>query len=149
MHHDPQGRELGSFETEVEHDDDDRRHSDSMLSDAELALHRPGYRTLTWINDDEVVAAYRQYCADQDNAWRRPAGAYPLSAGAGNACTIDGRPGRLVKEGDWLVCKPVSKPADAAPLPTDPVYDVAEGQRVKDEAWRAMCAAQDEAWKRR
>jgi len=147
VHRDPQGRQLGSFETEVDHDDDDRRHSDSMLSDAELALHRPGYRTLTRINDDEAVAAYRQYCADQDNAWRKPAGAYPLSAGTGNPCTINGAPGVLVKEGDWLVCKPVSNSTDT--VPTGPIYDAAEANRIKEAAWREMCAVQDQAWRRR
>ena len=43
-------------------------------------------------------------------AWRNPPrdaafgaypyGAYPLSAGEGNQCTIDGRPGLLTRQGD-------------------------------------------------
>src|SRR5262249_3746231 len=62
VHRDPAGRELGSFETEVDHDDDDQRHGDAQLmSDAFLALHRPGYRTSHRVNDDEAVKAYNEY----------------------------------------------------------------------------------------
>jgi hypothetical protein len=40
-----------------------------------------------------------------------PAGSYPLSAGEGGRCTIDGQDGRLVREGNWLVCRPTSNDA--------------------------------------
>ena len=35
-----------------------------------------------------------------------PTGAYPLSAGEGTSCTVNGAPGTLVRQGDWLVCQP-------------------------------------------
>jgi len=98
-------------------------------------------------------AAYAESVRRMCDAWKGdvapPAGAYPLSAGAGTACTIDGRPGRLVKsdDGDWLVCKPVNTRTDA--LPTGPIYDAAEAARIKEAAWREMCAVQDQAWRRR
>lgn len=41
------------------------------------------------------------------NAWKRdspPPGAYPLAAGLGTAYIVDGRAGRLVRQGEWLVC---------------------------------------------
>src|SRR5262245_18564353 len=118
VHREPFGRELGSFETEVERDDEDDRgrRDDAALSGAALALHRPGYRASTRVNDDAAVEAYRQYIADQANAWKKrnaqpPPGAYPLSAGVGTACSINGAPGVLVEsdDGQWLVCKPASR----------------------------------------
>jgi hypothetical protein len=137
--YDPYGRVKSTYEEEE---------ADSMMTDAELALHRPGYRTSTAVNDDAAVKAYRQYVADQANAWKKrdaqPPGSYPLSAGEGSACTVDGRPGTLVREGDWLVCRPTQR-TDAAP--TGPVFDAAEGQRIKDAAWEEMCQRQRDAWK--
>jgi len=99
---------------------------------AGLNLNRPGYRCL--LEDDAgafaKAEAQRAYLDDLENAWKRPVGfgsvpgveigsaeprgsvganpppgAYPYSAAAeGTACTIDGRLGRLRKQGDWLVC---------------------------------------------
>ena len=40
-----------------------------------------------------------------------PYGAYPLSAGEGAQCTINGAPGPLVKEGGALVCRPLGTDA--------------------------------------
>jgi hypothetical protein len=42
---------------------------------------------------------------------RLHAGAYPLSAGEGSRCTINGADGRLVRRGDWFVCEPVKQDA--------------------------------------
>jgi len=138
---DPFGRVKSTFEEEE---------ADAMMTDAELALHRPGYRTSTTVNDDEAVKAYREYVDAQCNAWKKrdaqPPGSYPLSAGEGSACTVDGRPGTLVREGDWLVCRPTQR-TDAAP--TGPVFDAAEGQRIKDAAWQQMVDEQREAWRKR
>jgi hypothetical protein len=71
-------------------------------------------------------------------AWHRPlpdgapAGAYPLSAGEGSACTINGAPGTLQREGDWLICRPA--PAESA---TDP----------RDAAYRDYCDRLTNAWR--
>jgi hypothetical protein len=138
--YDPYGRVKSTYEEETE--------ADSMMTDAQLALHRPGYRTSTTADDSEAVKAYREYVDAQCNAWMKrdaqPPGSYPLSAGEGSACTVDGRPGTLVREGDWLVCRPTPR-TDAAP--TGPVFDAAEGQRIKDAAWEEMCQRQRDAWK--
>jgi len=50
-----------------------------------------------------------------------PAGSYPLIAGEGNACPINGGDGTLVREGNYLVCKPKRQAAqshDADPRAT-------------------------------
>jgi hypothetical protein len=97
--------------------------------------------------------AYRDYDEADANAWRNPpngpclqcdasgefgrdipVGAYPLSAGEGSRCTINGQDGRLVRKGNWLVCEPVRRDAM-------PVQDArAEAYRLYDEemanAWR-------------
>jgi hypothetical protein len=68
---------------------------------------------------DAREEAYRLCVLDDTNAWRRTAvsGGYPLSAGEGRACTVDGRPGHLVPADDgepWLICRPDARDA----LPT-------------------------------
>jgi len=139
---DPFGRVKSTYEEEE---------ANSMMTDAELALHRPGYRTSATVNDDEAVKAYNEYVRNLTDSWRKcdaqpPPGAYPLSAGAGTACAINGAPGALVEsdDGEWLVCKPVSR---TDTVPAGPVYDAAEGQRIKDAAWEEMCERQRNAWK--
>jgi len=132
---DPQGRLVAEYETEEE--------EDAATGDAGRAM-------------DARERAYLEMCDDLSNAWKRrppalpwdaapapPAGAYPLSAGEGNACTINGRPGTLQREGDWLVCEPTDR-ADAAPPRT---MSVADAQRIKDEAYRQMVDEMVNAWK--
>jgi hypothetical protein len=91
--------------------------------------------------DAERQRAYAEMVDSMANAWKdappdAPPGSYPYSAAKeGAACTIDGRPGTLVKEGNFLVCRPVAR-ADGAPT-RDSV----------DEAWRQMAAEQREAWR--
>jgi hypothetical protein len=66
---------------------------------------------------DAREEAYRLRVLDDTNAYRRPDGAYPLSAGEGSYCTTDdGGPGHLVpvESGPWLVCKSDAA-ADASP----------------------------------
>src|SRR5262245_45791037 len=46
---DPMGRKRSTFEEEIE--------EDAALSDAALALHRPGYRTSVGVSDAEAVKA--------------------------------------------------------------------------------------------
>jgi hypothetical protein len=75
--------------------------------------------------------AYAEYDARDANAWKHlangpqrdagefragnhiPVGAYPRGPGyaEGDACTVNGAPGTLQSEGDYLVCRPTS--ADA------------------------------------
>ena len=93
--------------------------------------NQPGFRVLdSAVNAQDRADAYRAYEDDLTNAWRTPPpptgsassgrdavsgappGAYPYTAAAeGAACTIDGRPGRLVKQGNALVCEPTTTDA--------------------------------------
>jgi hypothetical protein len=95
----------------MDHRTDDQAWITDANGNAGLFLHRPGWRCL--LSDDAGAAAkeamYQQYDADLVSAYKQdapPAGAYPLSAGEGQSCTINGMTGTLVKEGGWLVCKP-------------------------------------------
>jgi len=138
------GRVASTYEEEEE--------ADAMTTDAQLAMHRPGYRTSTHVSDDAAVEAYRQYVADQANAWRKrdgqPPGSYPRSAGVGSRCTVNGQDGVLVEseDGQWLVCKPVARQDGAS---TGPVYDRAVGEHLKQQAWQEMVDEQREAWRKR
>lgn len=86
---------------------DVRQHVGSF-SDAEATLDK-AYADAETIK----LKAYDDYVKDLTNAWKPkvaiPASAYPLSAGEGTACIIDGAPGTLVREGDWLVCRPTRR----------------------------------------
>jgi hypothetical protein len=84
--------------------------------------NKPGFRILdSAVNAQDRANAYRDYEDDLTNAWKGnfgssrgtpPPGAYPYSAAAeGTACTVNGEPGRLVKQGAWLVCTPTTKDA--------------------------------------
>jgi hypothetical protein len=97
--------------------------------------NKPGFRVLD--NDlgrAEREAAYREHEAYLRDAWRNPPprdaafgsppyGAYPLSAGEGNQCTVDGRPGRLERAGDVLICKPLAADARALDARTCPTCE--------------------------
>jgi hypothetical protein len=86
---------------------------------------------------DAREQAYRDVLVDETNAWRRPDGAYPLSAGEGNYCTFDGRPGHLVRADNgepWLVCR--ADTADAAAAKTDAVARRADALPLKDAMQR-------------
>src|SRR5262249_52635678 len=103
---DPFGRVASSYEEEEE--------EDAMTIDA--ALHRPGYRTSATVNDDEAVAAYREYVRNLTDSWRTTDQAAPrVGPKEGDACmTDDKQPGRWVCEGGALVCRP-TQCSDAAP----------------------------------
>jgi hypothetical protein len=109
-----------------------------------FALGRPGprYGVGRRYGDDERAAAYRDVALRDSNAWRSPPpvvptrdaappdGAYPLSAGEGTACTINGAPGTLERDGEWLVCVPVADMTDAREAAYDEVA-------LRDEhAWK-------------
>lgn len=113
---------------------------DSFSRDAaRTARNKPGFRRL---NDaeatDAVAQAYESYDAELTTAWQRdakqPDGAYPLSAGEGTPCTVDGAPGTLVREGDWLVCKPTHTDAASFTDERAQAYE-AYDQQLRD-AWR-------------
>jgi hypothetical protein len=102
-------------------------------------LHKPGFRVDRRVATDERAECYRLYDEEIGRAYKRdagPPGSYPYSAGAeGGACTVDGQAGRLVRQGDVLVCQPVRR---AGPRDHQLVMD-AEYQRYEAslrEAWR-------------
>jgi hypothetical protein len=74
--------------------------------------HKPGFIVSNDARQRDARAqAYADYERDLARAYKDqpPAGAYRYSAAAeGGACTIDGRPVQLVKQGDWLVSKPTT-----------------------------------------
>ena len=87
-------------------------------------------------SEEARQAMIRDMCSGRDAA--PPAGAYPYGTAAeGTECTIDGAPGTLVKQGEWLVCKPRK---DAQPRTDARTVSAADAQRVKDEAYAAMVA---------
>ena len=65
--------------------------------------------------------------------------AVPGGQKPGDACTIDGQPGHLNAR---LQCVPDRQDAR-------PVYDAAEGKRLKDEAYDAYCADLRDGWRTR
>src|SRR5690242_7717494 len=104
--------------------------------DSGLALHRPGFR-ISDTADVEAALAMKDYIEELSTAYKRdalPAGAYPLSAGVGSACTVDGAPGELVRQGDYLICKPVRQDAGSTR------DERADAYRARDEylsnAWK-------------
>jgi hypothetical protein len=76
--------------------------------------NRPGFiLDASRASRDARQQSYLDYETDLQNAWKRdqqaPAGAYPYRPElVGSACTINGADGRLVKQGDFLVCKPTT-----------------------------------------
>jgi len=99
--------------------------------------HRPGYLVADTA-DVETPLAMADLEAELAVAYRRdaapPANSYPLSAGVGSACSINGAPGELVRQGDWLVCKPVRQDARSARDERPAAYDAYDAELVN--AWR-------------
>jgi hypothetical protein len=96
---------------------------------------------------DAREEAYRLRLLDDTNAWRRPAGAYPLSAGEGIACSINGRPGRLRQAQDgspWLVCVP----DEAVASPAKRRSDAIASRDAVEDAYREVQERDCNAWKR-
>ena len=98
-----------------------------------LQLHRPGFRRVTDAAAlERSRQAYMDYDAADAVAYKQtrdyeehtandpdrtgagapgrgsgaPAGSYPLSAGEGTSCSINGAPGTLVRNDAWLECRP-------------------------------------------
>src|SRR5262249_46317741 len=73
-------------------------------------LYRDGAAARQQAHEDMMRASAEAWRADAG-----PPGAYPYSVAAeGGPCTVNGRPGTLVREGDYLVCKPSAR-QDAEP----------------------------------
>jgi hypothetical protein len=108
------GRERILEEGEIVADGETLRVPLSMMDSTQRAVFESVRRTADTRArvHDARERAYLDRQVDDENAWRRPDGAYPLSAGENSICTTnDGRPGHLQRadDGPWLVCK-----ADAA-----------------------------------
>ena len=84
-----------------------------------LDLHQPGPRFCTdAVANDAREQAYQEMCDELVNAWRTPSA--PLPA-----------PGAAARDAE----------------PARPVYDAAEGRRIKQAAYDAMVAEMCSAWK--
>ena len=126
-----------------------------------LQLHKPGFRRVTDAAAlERVQQAYNAYDAADAAAYKQtrdynehtggdpdrtgagapakgagaPQGAYPLSAGEGTSCTINGAAGVLVRQGDWLVCNP-RRATDAAAFDAK-AQAYADYDREMADAWR-------------
>ena len=144
---DPMGRVRSTFEEEEEEDD-------ATTIDAELAMHKPGYRSSAAVNDAAAHAAYDEYVRGLTDSWRKrdeqPAGALPYDpVHEGQACTINGAPGTLQRRGDWRVCVPDNNRIDfAAASTTVPrMMDEASAQPIRDAAYLEMCSELTNAWR--
>jgi hypothetical protein len=141
VQYDPQGRVRSTYEEEEE--------ADAAFSDAQLAMHKPGYRTSTAVNDAAAHTAYDEYVRNLGDAWRscdaQPMGALRYEPGReGQGCTINGAPGTLQRRGDWLVCVPTTNSnSDAVPRALDAV----DAQRIRDAAWQEYCERTRNAWR--
>jgi hypothetical protein len=135
---DPEGREQGSSESD----------------DAAL------------MNDTE--RAFKEMLHDTQNAWRRtddmravPTSSatgdrWPLSAGEGNPCMTNGRPGTLVKseDGTCLECSvvPIQATRSGRSLPNVPrtrldSMSQEDASKITDAAWREAVEQSQNAWR--
>jgi hypothetical protein len=128
-----------------------------------LSLHQPGFRTTdaagNVVDRSASERARKEWIAEMQDAWRpkadaqpssatvKPFGAIALTAGEGNSCTIDGRPGTLIREGDWLFCRPSRRGGAADMLPRKRFMTHDEAQPIKDEAYLEYCDELTNAWK--
>ena len=107
----------------------------------DASLHRPGWRTGVVVDaaaEQRLAAAYAEYDAYMNSRWcsdqqTKPAGVYPLSAGEGSQYMTNGQDDRLVREDNWLVCKP-NRSRDAMPI----TGDVATIARAHAERMQAL-----------
>src|SRR5215813_2341988 len=105
-------------------------------------LYRDGAAARQQAHEDMMRASAEAWRADAG-----PPGAYPYSVAAeGGPCTVNGERGVLVREGNYLVCKPGRQ--DARPtFDTSSTYDAVEGERRKREAWLDMIRDSQNAWR--
>jgi hypothetical protein len=109
------------------------------------ARRRPNVRIV-----DARQEAYRLCVIDDENAYRRPDGAYPLSAGENTMCTINGRSGHLrqAKNGEpWLVWVPDQNDGSAPP-PSASMKRRSDARFVdeREVAYREVEARDANAW---
>jgi hypothetical protein len=104
--------------------------------DDSAARHQPGPVHCDAAGIERKAEAYRQMCAELQDAWRTPSADADLRGQKpGDACSINGAPGRMNAR---LECVPNRR---------DAVHDAAEGRRIKQEAYDAMCRDMVNAWK--
>jgi hypothetical protein len=145
--HDPMGRVVATYE----HLDSATMRADPNRvydSTGDLIAARPGF--VATAHAEKIRRdAYEASCRELTDAWKLPAaGAYPLSAGEGSACTIDGAPDMLRKtaDGRWLTSEPTR--TDATPHDPRRPISVADAQAIRDAAYREMCDELTNAWRR-
>jgi hypothetical protein len=107
----------------------------------EHALHRPGARFSDAAARRHVEEVYLDEKRKLQDAWRTPPVADIRGQQPGDQCTINEQPGHLNHR---LECVP-DKRQDAVP---GPVSDPAAAQKIKDEAYAAMCRELEDAWRR-
>ena len=121
--------------------------------DSGLGLHKPGNRRLSDASSyDAAEQAYDAMCRASSEAWKAgpnpqldaspPAGAYPYEAHKeGTSCTVNGAPGTLQREGNYLICKPDAQRRDSMSVgDAEAIKTQAYEQRVKDgeAAWKTL-----------
>jgi len=151
---DPAGRSAGSAVTETEEDD---TADSAVLRDA---WGRPTNVVLPDADARRAVSDARaEMVREKSDAWRgrdaerwwQPKGGHWMPNQArgpqpGDECMTDDthERGRLVVEGNDLVCRALPQSKDAVVGPTnDPVL----GQQLKDQAYNAMLADKANAWR--
>jgi hypothetical protein len=145
--HEPMGRVVATYE----HLDSATMRADPNRvydSTGALCAARPGF-VGTAASEKIRRDAYDQSVCELTDAWRTPsipAGAYPLSAVEGSVCTVNGAPGTLVREGDWLICKPTQ--ADSAPRDPRQPISMADAQKIRDAAYQQSVDELQNAWRR-
>jgi hypothetical protein len=133
---------------------------DGRSGQPNMVGHRPGF-LLGDSNRRAREQAYQDYENWATNRWRdqddppngsvvgqAPLGAYPYSAAKeGSSCTIDGRPGVLVRateNSNWLVCKPIKQNLSGS---SDPERAQSDAANAKEAAYRAYDTALANAWR--
>jgi hypothetical protein len=116
-----------------------------------FSAHQPGWRVgvVDAAAEQRLADAYRESDERDANAWKTPsqdaaqlpAGRYPLSSGEGSQCTINGQPGHLKRQGDWLICQPDGK-TDAMPT-RDASLTLDDALRRLEDVRRAAIAERD------
>jgi hypothetical protein len=122
----------------------------------EAGLHRPGARLpaprSAHTKDHAVQVTLQKLAADAfdesnreaEAAWSKPPGAYPLSAGEGSVCTINGSPGVLTRDGEWLICRPTQLKSARAELSSDDAKPPVED---KEAVLREVALRDENAWR--
>jgi hypothetical protein len=119
----------------------DRMQVTDASGDSGLGLHKPGAR---FASDraayDAAEQAYLERVRDGESAWKQldaspPPGAYPYEAHKeGTACTINGAPGVLQREGDHLICREQRR-------------DSTFTSDAQADAYRERCERGEQAWR--